>query len=319
MPGDKRNLAEALSDALAYMGPGLVAALGSEDPKEIYQAYNQGLTAMDKKQEDRANRALKQQELDLKLRQQTNNQGIRNNSFEFGFVDRSTGATVRIDKQTGKAYDLSGKEVTDVKNIVEGETFRKQMAIQAKADEMRAAQAAKEGKEYKPSKEDETRIDKLSESIQKMDRVIQAIDQGMNFSGLTGGNVVMKIYDSMQGNPEANIRNDLQGLIVDSALINTAQTKGAISNQEMELFLSDSPDFLTWDEDAIRVWTAQRRQAYAAIVNRLKTGKRADFPATLNQITKFNNSKAKEWRKAEADRTRKYLENRRKAAVKQSK
>jgi hypothetical protein len=319
MPGDKRNLAEALSDALSYMGPGLVAALGSEDPKQIYQAYNQGLTAMDKKQEDRANRALKQQELDLKLRQQTNNQGVRNNSYEFGFVDRNTGATIRIDKQTGKAYDLSGKEVTDVKNIVEGETFRKQMAIQAKADEMRAAQAAKEGKEYKPSKEDENRIDKLSQSIQKMDRVIQAIDGGMNLSGFTGGNIVTRTYDSMMGNPEASIRNDLQGLIVDSALINTAQTKGAISNQEMELFLSDAPDFLTDDEQKIRTWTAQRRQAYAAIVHRLQTGKRADFPATPNQMTKFNNRGASKYRQGELDRLKAERERRKNAALTQSK
>ena len=319
MPADKRNLAEALADALTYMGPGLVAAIGTEDPKQIYQAYNQGLTAMDKKQEDRANRALKQQELDFKLSQQNNNAGVKNNSYEFGFVNRATGASIRIDKYTGKAYDFNGKEITDTQNIVEGETYRKQMQILAKADEMRAAQAAKEGKEYKPSKEDENRIDKLSGSIQKMDRVIQAIDSGMNLSGLTGGNIVARTYDSMMGNPEASIRNDLQGLIVDSALINTAQTKGAISNQEMELFLSDSPDFLLHDEKFIRNWTAQRRQAYSAIVQRLKTGQRADFPATSDQMTKFNTRTASKYRQNQLEELKAERERRKNAALTQGK
>ena len=45
-------------------------------------------------------------------------------------------------------------------------------------------------------------------------------------------------WDNIVGNPEAAARLLLKKLRVDDAMLRVAQTKGAISNKEMELFMS---------------------------------------------------------------------------------
>ena len=43
--------------------------------------------------------------------------------------------------------------------------------------------------------------------------------------------------------PRAGIRSQLQTLKISETLLNTAKTKGAISNAEMNIFMSDQPKF----------------------------------------------------------------------------
>ena len=47
-------------------------------------------------------------------------------------------------------------------------------------------------------------------------------------------------WDNIVGNPEASARLLLKKLRVDDTLLSVAQTKGAISNKEMDLFMSPS-------------------------------------------------------------------------------
>ena len=61
----------------------------------------------------------------------------------------------------------------------------------------------------------------------------------MQLTGLFDG-TIGALIDRVQGNPEATSRLLLQELKVDSSLIQRSQTKGAISNKEMQLFLSNT-------------------------------------------------------------------------------
>ena len=98
-------------------------------------------------------------------------------------------------------------------------------------------------------------------------------------------------WDSLMGNPEAGSRLLLKKLRVDDALLRVAQTKGAISNNEMKLFLSPAPSMLQ-DEQVWIDWINQRMQAMQNVRNRLAQGVSLDPSqvATTGQINQFGSS-----------------------------
>jgi len=64
--------------------------------------------------------------------------------------------------------------------------------------------------------------------------------EGDNVTGMFDG-TAKSVYDNMVGNPRSELRLQLEAEAVNAALVSVAQTKGAISNREMELFLSPIP------------------------------------------------------------------------------
>ena len=111
--------------------------------------------------------------------------------------------------------------------------------------------------------------------------------------GLTGflQGTIGSGWDSIMGNPEAGSRLLLKKLRVDDALLRVAQTKGAISNNEMKLFLSPAPSMLQ-DEQVWIDWINQRMQAIQNVRNRLAQGVSLDPSqvATTGQINQFGSS-----------------------------
>ena len=83
----------------------------------------------------------------------------------------------------------------------------------------------------------------------------------------------------------------LEKLRVDDTLLRIAQTKGAISNKEMDLFLSPSPD-LNDQETVWMQWIDDRMQAIQAVRQRLSTGQTVDQSqqATQGQVNQFGNN-----------------------------
>lgn len=75
---------------------------------------------------------------------------------------------------------------------------------------------------------------------------------GDNVTGFYDG-IIQKTVDDMRGHPRSLLRLGLQNAKVQAALKNVAQTKGAISNREMELFLSPLPSLVKNQE---HVWIA---------------------------------------------------------------
>lgn len=118
MSEERKGLKDSFADALVNLGPGLAAAMGTKDPMQIYQAYIQGVQQMDKNEEARFNRSLKL----AKLNQESLSKDKP--SYDFGFVDKQSGEVLKIDKNTGRAFNMRGELFDRPADIVEGETFR---------------------------------------------------------------------------------------------------------------------------------------------------------------------------------------------------
>ena len=131
---------------------------------------------------------------------------------------------------------------------------------QARQDALRKAAGKGSGK--KSSKADIAIADSQIENM-------EAILQGLEAGGLTGlfDGTAGKWMDRLgitdwwtgtdEGSKRAYLRQLLQEFTVDQTLTKTAFTKGAISNTEMELFMSPFPDIALDDEGS---WVPQVRR-----------------------------------------------------------
>ena len=92
-----------------------------------------------------------------------------------------------------------------------------------------------------------------------------------NTTGPAAGNA-MRLMDKMSGHERESLRLMMQEIKVDATLANTARTKGAISNQEMALFMSPIPSFNV-DE---KIWMQYLLRYEAALTNMYKAYGGAD-------------------------------------------
>jgi hypothetical protein len=107
-----------------------------------------------------------------------------------------------------------------------------------------------------------------------LDAIAESRASGGNLTGI--GGVFKGIFDNFTGDPDANRRMILSRLRVDDALLRVAETKGAISNAEMKLFLSPAPTNLQ-DEQVWVDWLNERMAALQRVQNRLSGGE--ELPA----------------------------------------
>ena len=136
-----------------------------------------------------------------------------------------------------------------------------------------------------PDKDALSTVATLDQTVTKMQMALEAIDSGQQLTGAWDG-IFGAIIDRTQGNPEATSRLLLQELKVDAALLMVAQTKGAISNAEMQLFLSPTPTKLD-DEQVWRDWITRRMKAAIDIRNRLVNGSTVGDPASPDLVNQF--------------------------------
>lgn len=273
MAEEKKSLASVFGQALTHIGPGLIAAMGSKDPQQIYENYNQGMTALQKDQQDTLNREEKR----AKLAENISNSKLAENSYDFGFVHKGTGQTVRIDKRAGTAFDLKGNEIKDIENIVEGETYRKMMGLQA--IERRSVKKTAQGKVLQPglSDADAAQLNILDQTISDAEQLINYIEKDPNGRQLTGliDGTIRAFFESQSSDiksaEKANARLKLQSMFLGEILKNTEKTKGAISDYEMKLFMSPVPT-LRDGEEKIRLWLMDRANAAKNIRRRIATG-----------------------------------------------
>jgi len=172
------------------------------------------------------------------------------------------------------------------------EAERKARFEQQKQDDlmryrMANLEAKNKPKAAKPDKDLESGIASYDQAISKMEMALSDLRGGMQLTGLIDG-TIGALWDRVQGNPEATSRLLLQELKVDSALLTIAQTKGAISNQEMKLFLSPTPDIRLDDEKTWIDWIDRRMGLAKTIRNRLVNGTSVEDPATEDQVNQFS-------------------------------
>ena len=130
------------------------------------------------------------------------------------------------------------------------------------------------------------RIAGMDQTLFDMNKAIGLLEQG-GVTGLLQG-TIGATWDSFMGNPGANTRLLLRKLRVDDALLRVAQTKGAISNNEMKLFLSPAPSELQ-DEQVWIGWINDRMQAIRNVRSRLAQGISLNDSeaATSNQVSQY--------------------------------
>jgi len=139
----------------------------------------------------------------------------------------------------------------------------------------------------KQTREDQDYLGTIEQSLGDMDRALAGLDGG-GVTGLWDGNVGSWI-DSITGNPKETTRLLLQKLKVDDTLLRIAQTKGAISNKEMDLFMSPAPKVGFHDEEVWRKWINQRKNALMKIRSRLLNNQQVvpNERATTGQVNSF--------------------------------
>jgi len=143
---------------------------------------------------------------------------------------------------------------------------------------------ANSAKTAKQARADRDYLGTIDQSLGDMDRALAGIKDG-GVTGLFDGTIVAW-WDSLRGNQEAKTRLLLQKLKVDDTLLRIAQTKGAISNKEMDLFMSPAPSVGLDQENIWADWINERKQALQRIKARL-TGNMQVVPsqqATQSQI-----------------------------------
>lgn len=145
--------------------------------------------------------------------------------------------------------------------------------------------AAAKGKS-EPDADTQAQLSQMDSALFDMKRAKEFLKEG----GITGlfDNNIKGFFDNLSGNKRAVGRKLLERLRVDDTLLRIAQTKGAISNKEMDLFLSPSPD-LNDQETVWEQWIDDRMQAIMRVRSRLAGGQTVDAAerASAGQVDQF--------------------------------
>ena len=119
------------------------------------------------------------------------------------------------------------------------------------------------------SQEDQEQIGKIDDTIFSYQQALDALRDGDNLTG--PGGMIKGFFDNFTGDDDAARRLILERVKVDDALLRVANTKGAISNKEMQLFLAPAPK--NWQDESVwNTWLLDRLEAAQNVRNRLLTG-----------------------------------------------
>jgi len=152
--------------------------------------------------------------------------------------------------------------------------------------QMDALAAGKDTKNAADDQDTMNRIGQIDEALFDMDRAMGFLTQeGASVTGLLDS-TLFAAFDRATGNPDRARRLLLEKLRVDDALLRIAQTKGAISNKEMDLFLAPAPSMYD-DESTWITWITDRQKALRAVRSRLATGTTAAEAASSAQVDRF--------------------------------
>ena len=134
-----------------------------------------------------------------------------------------------------------------------------------------AASAAEQAAALEDNAEQIMSIEGILFDMQKARGVLTNPD-GTTRDGVTGlfDGTIGEFLDRQLGNPEAAGRKILKKLTVDDTLLRVANTKGAISNKEMDLFLSPAPTVIGDDEQVWLDWIKDKEDALVVVLDRLR-------------------------------------------------
>jgi hypothetical protein len=190
----------------------------------------------------------------------------------------------------GRGVEASQRGGLAAFGAVTDEYGKIQDANQSAALDAYKAQIKADQKNAKQLRADQDQIGQIDSTMYDMGKAKAALQNG----GVTGlfDATIGAGWDKLIGNDkQQNARMLLQKLRVDDTLLRIAQTKGAISNKEMDLFLSPSPDLTDQESVWIR-WIEDREQALMRVRSRLSGGQTVDpsEQASADQVNQFGSA-----------------------------
>ena len=189
----------------------------------------------------------------------------------------------------GRGVEASQRGGLAAFGAVTDEYGKIQDANQSAALDAYKAQLRAAGKTTKQSADDQAYLGQLDQALFDMNKAKGYLKEG-NLTGFLDGTVVA-LFDKATGNKRAVGRKLLEKLRVDDTLLRIAQTKGAISNKEMDLFLAPSPD-RTDQEEVWEQWINDRMEAMSRIRSRMTGGQTVDpsEQASADQVNQFGSA-----------------------------
>jgi len=166
-----------------------------------------------------------------------------------------------------KAATAEYGNIQDANRVSETAAFNKAEATRLAEERIAALKAKGSGKASDKDKETFNNVSSQLNSFQSgLDAIAQSKAEGGNLTGV--GGIFKSFIDNYTGSPDAARRLLLSRLKVDDALLRVAETKGAISNKEMDLFLQPAPK--NFQDEKIWVdWINERMVALRNVQNRL--------------------------------------------------
>jgi len=189
----------------------------------------------------------------------------------------------------GRGVEASQRGGLAAFGAVTDEYGKIQDANQSAALDAYKAQLRAAGKTTKQSADDQAYLGQIDQALFDMNKAKGYLKEG----GITGlfDNNIKGFFDKLSGNKRAVGRKLLEKLRVDDTLLRIAQTKGAISNKEMDLFLAPSPD-LNDQEEVWEQWINDRMEAMSRIRSRMTGGQTVDpsEQASADQVNQFGSA-----------------------------
>jgi len=166
------------------------------------------------------------------------------------------------------AMGTTTAQIADQERKMEQQQFDNDLARDKERNRIGTAQQTDLLKKENAMVQRNARIDSLDTLIDDLTAA------GDNVTGVWDG-TVSNLFDRATGAPEANLRLRLEEQRVDAALTKVEKTKGAISNREMDLFLSPMPK-LTDSEEVWIDWMTMQRNIAAKMSNIASGGMGSD-------------------------------------------
>lgn len=166
-----------------------------------------------------------------------------------------------------------------------GQEYANVNADQRAQDQLEAqAQLKAQQKATEQANANQELNDQFESQIFKYDKALEDFELYQNVTGLYDGTLGAFFEETntlgMGNARKAAFRRRLQKIIVDETLLNTANTKGAISDKEMALFKSAVPS-LQASEEAWVEWLKARRSNLIELQGRLRNGVTVDKNADI--------------------------------------
>lgn len=179
--------------------------------------------------------------------------------------------------QYGNLQDMNRQNEMDRYNaeLAQAQEEQRRKELQARI----SASAAKESDKKNGDTEGAA---KALVSLQNAQDVLDGFDKR---DGIVGWqSFFLRGWDQMSGDERENIRLKIESMKVDRVLANIAQTKGAISEKEMEIFMSDQPSWLA-GEEIWRKWITDYMAAIRVMHTNLQNGTTVENGASISTMS----------------------------------